>query len=63
MSRETFDEIDRLLVTLNSDSFLEKELKKLVKQKLSILPDRDRSETKTELTLEDRRAFLRKPLA
>jgi hypothetical protein len=32
--------------------------RELVKQKLSILPD-----CKTELTLEDRRAFLRKPLA
>jgi hypothetical protein len=36
--------------------------RELVKQKLSILP-REWSESKTELTLEDRRAFLRKPLA
>jgi hypothetical protein len=35
----------------------------LVKQKLSILPDFEWSENNTELTLEDRRAFLRKPLA
>jgi hypothetical protein len=34
-----------------------------VKQKLSILPNREWSENNTELTLEDRRAFLRKPLA
>jgi hypothetical protein len=36
--------------------------RELVKQKLSILP-REWFENKTELTLEDRRAFLRKPLA
>jgi hypothetical protein len=42
----------------------------MVKQKLSILPDfsserlrqRELPKRKTELTLEDRRAFLRKPL-
>jgi hypothetical protein len=37
--------------------------RELVKQKLSILSERDWSESNTELTLEDRRAFLRKPLA
>jgi hypothetical protein len=37
--------------------------RELVKQKLSILPDRDWAESKTDLTLADRRAFLRKPLA
>ncbi len=37
--------------------------RELVKQKLSILPDRDWSESKTNLTLADRQAFLRKPLA
>jgi hypothetical protein len=45
--------------------------RELVKQKLSILSDfrserlrqRDWSESKIDLTLEDRRAFLRKPLA
>jgi hypothetical protein len=37
--------------------------RELVKQKLSISPERDWYESKTELTLEDRRAFLRKPLA
>jgi hypothetical protein len=45
--------------------------RELVKQRLSILPDfrserlrqRDWSESNTDLTLEDRRAFLRKPLA
>jgi hypothetical protein len=37
--------------------------RELVKQKLSILPDFEWSENNTELTLEDRRAFLRKPLA
>jgi hypothetical protein len=36
--------------------------RELVKQKLSIIPDREWSENSTELTLEDRRAFLRKPL-
>jgi len=37
--------------------------RELVKQKLSILSDRDWSESKIDLTLEDRRAFLRKPPA
>jgi hypothetical protein len=37
--------------------------RELVKQKLSILPEREWSDSNTELTLEDRRAFLRKPLA
>jgi hypothetical protein len=37
--------------------------KELVKQKLSILPDRDWAENKTDLTLADRRAFLRQPLS
>ena len=38
--------------------------RELVKQKLSILSDDLQwSESKTELTLADRRAFLRKPLA
>jgi hypothetical protein len=37
--------------------------RELVKQRLSILSDREWSENKTELTLEDRRVFLRKPLA
>jgi predicted NAD-dependent protein-ADP-ribosyltransferase YbiA (DUF1768 family) len=37
--------------------------RELVKQKLSILSDQEWSNSKTELTLEDRRAFLRKPLA
>jgi len=37
--------------------------RELVKQRLSILPDRDWAESKTDLTLADRRAFLRKPLA
>jgi hypothetical protein len=37
--------------------------RELVKQKLSILPDSELPDLKTELTLEDRRAFLRKPLA
>jgi hypothetical protein len=37
--------------------------RELVKQRLSILSERDWSESKTDLTLEDRRTFLRKPLA
>jgi hypothetical protein len=37
--------------------------RELVKQKLCILPERDWSDSNTELTLEDRRTFLRKPLA
>jgi hypothetical protein len=37
--------------------------RELVKHRLSILPDRDWSESNTDLTLEDRQAFLRKPLA
>ncbi len=37
--------------------------RELVKQKLSILSDRELPDRKIELTLEDRRAFLRKPLA
>ena len=37
--------------------------RELVKQKLSILPERDWAESKTALTLADRRAFLHKPLA
>jgi hypothetical protein len=37
--------------------------RELVKHKLSILPDRDWSESKIDLTLADRRAFLRQPLA
>lgn len=37
--------------------------RELVKQKLSILPDREWSESRTDLTLAERRAFLRQPLA
>ena len=37
--------------------------RQLVKERLSILPDREWSENNTNLTLEDRQAFLRKPLA
>jgi hypothetical protein len=37
--------------------------RELVKQKLSILTDFEWSENNTELTLEDRRAFLRQPLS
>jgi hypothetical protein len=37
--------------------------RKLVKQRLSILPERDWAETNTDLTLADRRAFLRQPLS
>ena len=37
--------------------------RQLVKERLSILPEREWSESNTDLTLEDRRAFLRKPLA
>ncbi len=39
------------------------EERELVRQKLSILPDLDCVDRKTELTLADRQAFLRKPLA
>lgn len=50
---------------------LSPEERKLVKQKLSVFSDfrserlrqRDWSDSNTDLTLEDRRAFLRKPLA
>ncbi len=37
--------------------------RQLVKQKLLILPERDWAESKTNITLTERRAFLRKPLA
>ena len=37
--------------------------RQLVKEKLSILTEREWSDSNTDLTLEDRRAFLRKPLA
>ena len=37
--------------------------RELVKQRLSILPNQEWAESKTDLTLADRRAFLRKPLA
>jgi hypothetical protein len=57
MNTQLVDSIVQMVETL---PLAEREL---VKQKLSMLPDREWSDSKTELTLEDRRAFLRKPLA
>jgi hypothetical protein len=56
MNTQLVDSIVQMVETLPSDE------RELVKQKLSILP-RESPDRKTELTLEDRRAFLRKPLA
>jgi hypothetical protein len=65
MNTQLVDSIVQMVETLPPEE------RELVKQKLSILPDfrserlrqRDWSESTTDLTLEDRRAFLRKPLA
>jgi hypothetical protein len=57
MNTQLVDSIVQMVETL---PLAEREL---VKQKLSILPDLKLPDRKTELTLEDRRAFLRKPLA
>jgi hypothetical protein len=57
MNTQLVDSIVQMVETL---PLAEREL---VKQKLSILSDRELPDRKTELTLEDRRAFLRKPLA
>jgi hypothetical protein len=57
MNTQLVDLIVQMVETLPPEE------RELVKQKLSILPERDWSESTTDLTLEDRRAFLRKPLA
>jgi hypothetical protein len=57
MNTQLVDSIVQMVETLPSAE------RELVKQRLSILPDRDWSESKTDLTLVDRRAFLCKPLA
>jgi hypothetical protein len=57
MNTQLVDSIVHMVETLSPAE------RELVKQKLSILPDFEWSENNTELTLEDRRAFLRKPLA
>ena len=57
MNTQLVDSIVQMVETLPLEE------RELVKQKLSILPDRDWAESKTDLTLADRRAFLRKPLA
>jgi erythromycin esterase-like protein len=64
MNTQLVDSIVNMVETLSPEE------QELVKQKLSILSDfrserlrqRDWYENSTELTLEDRRAFLRKPL-
>jgi hypothetical protein len=53
MNTQLVDSIVQMVATLPPEE------RELVKQKLSILPD-EWSDSKTELTLEDRRAFLRK---
>jgi hypothetical protein len=57
MNIQLVDSIVQMVETLPPEE------RELVKQKLSILPYRDWAESKTELTLADRRAFLRQPLA
>jgi hypothetical protein len=57
MNTQLVDSIVHMVETLSPAE------RELVKQKLSILSDREWSDSKTDLTLEDRRAFLRKPLA
>jgi erythromycin esterase-like protein len=65
MNTQLVDSIVQMVQTLRPAE------RELVKQKLSILSDfrserlrqREWSASKTDLTLEDRRAFLRKPLA
>jgi hypothetical protein len=57
MNTQLVDSIVQMVETL---PLAEREL---VKQKLSILSDREWSNSKTDLTLADRRAFLRKPLS
>jgi hypothetical protein len=57
MNTQLVDVIVRVVENL---PFAEREL---VKQKLSILPHHDRIENNQDLTLDERRAFLLKPLA
>jgi hypothetical protein len=57
MNTQLVDSIVQMVETLPPEE------RELVKQKLSTIPDREWSQSTTELTLEDRRAFLRKPLA
>jgi hypothetical protein len=56
MNTQLVDSIVHMVETLPPEE------RELVKQRLSILPNRW-SNSNTELTLEDRRAFLREPLA
>jgi hypothetical protein len=57
MNTQLVDVIVRVVENL---PFAEREL---VKQKLSIFPHQEQIETNKDLTLDERRAFLRKPLA
>ena len=57
MNTQLVDSIVQMVETLTPAE------RELVKQRLSILPERDWTQSKTDLTLADRRAFLRKPLA
>lgn len=57
MNTQLVDSIVQMVETLPPEE------RELVKQKLFILTDREWSDSKTNLTLADRRAFLRQPLA
>lgn len=57
MNTQLVDSIVQMVGTLPPEE------RELVKQRLSISPHQDWAESKTDLTLADRRAFLRKPLA
>ncbi len=57
MNTQLVDSIVQMVGTLSPAE------RELVKQRLSMLPDQDWYESKTDLTLSDRRTFLRKPLA
>jgi hypothetical protein len=52
--------VDVIVRVVESLPFAEREL---VKQKLSIFPQQEQMETNKDLTLDERRAFLHKPLA
>jgi hypothetical protein len=57
MNTQLVDSIVQMVGTLSPAE------RELVKHRLSILPNQEWTEGKTDLTLADRRAFLRKPLA
>ncbi len=57
MNTQLVDSIVQMVETLSPEE------RKLVRQKLSTVPDLDCADRKTELTLADRQAFLHKPLA